>query len=237
MGRTSCKAPHSSRGDRRQPPNTMDRHPKRFNLHTPGRGRNKQDYYGPSSNSSARPDFGVERGGGFSKGSGGNGMTYEGDKYSGYPSNSEFRNTRGTGSTSNSSSSIDRLRYDPPNPKESSNGSNSFYFHEEWEQGASVPKTTGAFWPEQKPQHSDRGVIRNENSKSRAVHQHQQLPLCQPWQSNVRSFPSKRNLRCDQSLSFQQYYYFMLPRHLTSNLIHNVCNSIQWYGFPRFHKG
>eukprot|EP01084_Bolivina_argentea_P251564 421964_1 len=189
MGKTSCKSPHSSRGDRRQLPNTMNHHPKRFNHHTPGRGRNKQDYYGPSSNSAARPDFGVERGGGFSKGSGGNGMTYESDKYYGYPSNGEFRNTRGTGS-----SSVDRLRYDPLNPKESSSGSNSVYLHEEREQGASVPKTTGAFWSEQKPQHSDRGVIQNENNKSRAVHQHQQLPLCQPWQSNVRSFPSKRDL-------------------------------------------
>ncbi len=204
MGKASCKSPHSPRSNRSQLPNNMlNRHhqPRRFNPHhSPGKGRNKLDYYGPSLNRTARSDLGVERGEGFSKGSGGYRMPCEGDKYSGYSTNGDFRYTRGIGTSSNSTDN--KLRHDPPpNPKEASSGSNNFYFREDWEQGASVPETTaGAFWSEQKPQHSDRGVLRNENSMSRAVHEHQQpqIPLRQPpWQSSMRNFPSKRSLRCD----------------------------------------
>ncbi len=198
----------------------MNRYPKRFNHHAPNKldyygpssPNNKQDYYGPSSpnnkqdyygpcsnNAAVPPDFGVERASWSKSSGGGNGAAYEGDKYSGYPSNGEFRSTRGTGSSSGG----DTLRYDPPNPKESSGSRNSFYSHEEREQGGGSMLSNnkmGEFWSERKHQ-SDRGMTNENNPKSRAAHhQHQQhqLPLRQQWQSNVRSScPSKRGLRCD----------------------------------------
>ncbi len=206
----------------------MNRHiaPRRFNKYAPEGGARKQkDYCGPSLNNARLPDFEVERSVWSNNGGGCGSGANEGDKYSGYPSNGEFRSSRGSGSDSN----IDMMRFDSPNPKESGgSSSSSFYFHEPKQdelvpcRSSSLPKTGEVCPPERWPQSDNIGTVRNENcNKSRAVYQQQQqgqqLPLLhQQWQSNVNSFPSKCNLRYDNHLISAVQQHLHLPSDLSS---------------------